>query len=250
MRLFEVISVQLPAEDNQIFSRSASEESGDEVMEGRVKDYAMAGIAAASLAGAVSNSHRLQNDHERVYGPETTSQSIELPGPSAQHNPDEYEALQKSDEEYETGEPELEKLAGAIAKKYRVSQNMVNDIVALAHHYEDDVFPKAIDILAVIAVESSFNPRAVSQLRRDPARGLMQVRPGVWGIDPNDLATIEQQIRAGAKILKHYYQKTKSAEGALHAYNMGITNYRRGKTNPRYVNKVDIAKRYFASYLL
>lgn len=129
-------------------------------------------------------------------------------------------------------------LAIGIAKHYRVNQNLAQKVVNLAFEYEDSEFPKAEDILAVIGIESSFNPDSVSPLRKDPARGLMQVRPGIWNLDPESLDSIESQIKYGVGILKHYYRKTGSQEDTLHAYNIGLTRFRRGGRNERYVAKV------------
>lgn len=218
---------------------------GEEVMEGNFRDYALAGIASASMLGGMYNADRLSNIDKE---PTTVTKSINLPTPAPQ--PDrEVEPSDPIDHEADENEAALRGLARAIAKKYRVSEDLVNNIVYLAHKYEDETFPRAIDILAVIAVESSFNPKAVSRLKRDPARGLMQVRPGVWGLNISDLNNIEQQIRIGARILNKYYDRTKDADSALQAYNVGITNFRRGKTNPRYSSKVARERETFSQYL-
>lgn len=217
----------------------------NEIMEGRLKDLAVSGIAAASLAGAVHNAHKFDNTHDGPAPKGSVSYSIDLPEPKAQ--PYIAPMPQNDEGDYDAQEDTLRTIAKAIAKKYRVSESLVNDIVILAHKYEDPVFPKAIDILAVIAVESSFNPEAVSQLRHDPARGLMQVRPGVWGLDVSDLDNIENQIQIGARILKRYYARTKNPESALQAYNVGITNYKRGVKNPRYLQKIHAAREYIAN---
>ena len=129
------------------------------------------------------------------------------------------------------------KLATQIAAKYRVDKELVQQVVDLAYQYQDETFPKAEDILAIIGVESSFNPNSRSSLKRDPAVGLMQVRPGVWNINPKDLTSIEAQIKYGAAILKRYYKKLGNVEDAIQAYNVGITRFRRGTRNTRYVTK-------------
>lgn len=132
----------------------------------------------------------------------------------------------------------VQELASIITSKYKVDPALAAKVAALAKKHEKPVFPRAEDILAVIGIESSFNPNAVSGLRRDPAVGLTQVRPGIWGLNPAALkGNIEKQIYTAVKILDQYNQKLKNPEAALHAYNMGITAYRQGKTNPRYVEK-------------
>jgi hypothetical protein len=132
-------------------------------------------------------------------------------------------------------------LATAITDKYAVGTDFAVKVAKLAIKHEAATFPKAEDILAVVGIESSFKPHAASKLAKDPAVGLMQVRPGVWGLDPNKLkASAEEQIKVGSKILHDYYQKLKSKEAALQAYNVGLTNYMKKKgLNPRYVPKFD-----------
>ncbi len=137
-------------------------------------------------------------------------------------------------------------LARNIARTYRVKLNLAQEVVDLAFEHEDSEFPTAEDILAVIGTESSFNPDSVSPLRKDPALGLMQVRPGVWNLDPESLDDVESQIKIGVEILKHYYKKTGSREDALQAYNIGLTRFRRGGRNPRYVAKVDTLRGKYA----
>lgn len=141
--------------------------------------------------------------------------------------------------EITTTAPEIDRaeLARTIAKKYRVSRKLVQQVVGLAYKYEDPTFPKAADILAIVGIESSFNPKSRSRLRRDPAIGLMQVRPGIWNISLAELRSIESNIKHGANILRHYYKKLGSAEAAVQAYNLGLTKFRKGGRNKRYVAK-------------
>jgi len=85
--------------------------------------------------------------------------------------------------------------------------------------------------LAIIEVESHFNPYAVSKLKKDPARGLMQVRYNVWhkqlGIEKrNDLHDIEMGIDAGCSVLRIYLDKTENnMKKALYKYVGGSEKY-------------------------
>lgn len=136
--------------------------------------------------------------------------------------------------------PRVDMLVAKAAAKYRVDPKIVSAAVLSAIKYQHSDFPTAKDILAVVGTESSFNPAAKSQLKTDPAQGLMQVRPGVWKLPAASMDTIDSQIKTGAQILRQYYVKLGDREAALHAYNVGLTNHKTGKvTNPRYVPKVN-----------
>jgi hypothetical protein len=143
-------------------------------------------------------------------------------------------------------ELELEKLTDIIVSNYGIDPELANEIVRLAKKYEKKSFPRAVDILAIIGIESSFNPGAVSGLKTDPAVGLTQIRPNVWGLDANELkGDIEQQISASSDILAKYKHRLKSTEDAVHAYNVGITAFRRGDYNPDYVKKFKTEKKLY-----
>lgn len=134
--------------------------------------------------------------------------------------------------------PKQQQMAEQIADKYRIDIDDALEIVMIAHKYEKPNFPKAKDILAIIGVESSFDPSAVSGLRRDPAVGLMQVRPKVWNMTAADLeGNVEKQIATGADILHLYYKKLRSRDAAVAAYNVGMSEFRSGNSNEGFVAK-------------
>jgi soluble lytic murein transglycosylase-like protein len=75
-------------------------------------------------------------------------------------------------------------------------------------------------VLAIMAVESDFNPKATSVVG---AQGLMQVMPHwkrVLGIN-GDLFDVETNIRHGMQILGFYMEMYGDLETALTAYNRG-----------------------------
>ena len=124
-----------------------------------------------------------------------------------------------------------------ISKKYRVAAEPIAAIVAEA--YEQGAQQK-IDptlILAVMAVESSFNPFAQSSVG---AQGLMQVMTRVHtdkyeNFGGNHAAFDPvSNLRVGASILKEYIKITGSVEGALKYY-VGAANM---QTDGGYANKV------------
>ena len=133
----------------------------------------------------------------------------------------------------------VEDLTQVVLDKYRIAPGKAEEIVNLAIKYEKPVFPKAEELLAIIGIESSFNPNAKSNLKHDKAVGLTQVRPKIWGIHAADLKNnLDKQVKLGADILDKYNHKLGSKDKAVHAYNIGLTNMRHGKgLNPGYVEK-------------
>jgi len=91
---------------------------------------------------------------------------------------------------------------------------------------------------------SSFKPHAKSKLANDPATGLMQVRPKTLGLDSQRMEQdVEYQIKSGSDLLKDYYKRLGNSDDALHAYNVGLTNFNTKKRlNPRYAVKVKAEK--------
>ena len=113
-----------------------------------------------------------------------------------------------------------------LAKRYRVSSEMTISVVAKAHAIGAELKLDPLLILAVIAVESRFNPVAESGMG---AKGLMQVIPryhsdkfGPLGgekvaFDPH------ANIFVGARILKDYLRRTGDVVDALQLY-VGATS--------------------------
>jgi soluble lytic murein transglycosylase-like protein len=134
---------------------------------------------------------------------------------------------------------EIQNLTDIVLDKYKIDPKKAKEIVELTKKYEATSFPKAEDLLAVIGIESSFNPAAKSHLAHDKAIGLTQVRPKIWGIHASDLkGNLDKQISLSADILAKYYQKLGSKDKAIHAYNVGLTNVRHHTgLNPKYVEK-------------
>ena len=119
--------------------------------------------------------------------------------------------------------------------------------------YEEEVLESArragIDpalLMAVIRVESSFNPYAISPAG---AVGLTQVMPRTakWISDKlgisGRLADPSDNIRIGSSYLKYLIDKYKSLEKALKAYNIGPKAYESGSKKEaaeRYLKKVKL----------
>jgi len=141
---------------------------------------------------------------------------------------------------------EAQQLADKILKKYKVDPKLALQVAKLAKKHEKPVFPKAEDILCIVGIESSFRPHAISNLKKDPAMGLTQIRPGVHKLDSKKLGgDIEHQIEKSAEILNKYNKHLKNKEAAIIAYNVGPGDYRKGNYNQNYINKFKNEKQLY-----
>jgi soluble lytic murein transglycosylase-like protein len=113
-----------------------------------------------------------------------------------------------------------------LARRYRVSSEMTANVVAKAHAVGAELKLDPLLILAVIAVESRFNPLAESVMG---AKGLMQVIPRYHSdkFDPLGGEKVAfdpyANIVVGAKILQEYLRRTGDIADALQLY-VGATS--------------------------
>jgi soluble lytic murein transglycosylase-like protein len=108
-----------------------------------------------------------------------------------------------------------------IAKRYRVSDQAVAGYVSLAYQAGTQHSVDPLLILAVMAIESRYNPVAESNMG---ARGLMQVIPKYHleklldhGGEPA-LLDPAVNIAVGTQILREYYRRFRDVETALQMY--------------------------------
>jgi hypothetical protein len=136
----------------------------------------------------------------------------------------------------EPTDPKYQALGEYLAKRYRVSQDQTTDYVATAYAVGREVGVDPLLILAVISVESRFNPIAESVMG---AKGLMQIMPRyhLEKFEPfGGLKSVfdpEANITAGAKIIKEYTVRTRDVSEALQMY-VGTSD----ETDYSYPNKV------------
>lgn len=138
-----------------------------------------------------------------------------------------------------TAHPEVPRytaLAEFLAKRYKVSQDVTLEFVQIAHAEAKRVNLDPLLIMAVIAIESRYNPIAESVVG---AKGLMQIIPRFHGdklaefggekavFDP------ESNIRVGTRILREYLSRTGNIGIALQMYAGAL-----GDDNDTYTNKV------------
>ena len=135
-------------------------------------------------------------------------------------------------------EKEFEKtrVAKWISRKYKVSDGAVREIVEISFSAGDKFEIDPYVIMAVIAIESSFNPLAESSAG---ALGLMQVMPLIHrkkfekygGFDKS--LDVKVNVYVGTEILKNFYLRYGNYQRALLAY-VGVSQ----KSNSSYPKKV------------
>lgn len=133
-------------------------------------------------------------------------------------------------------DPGMDRIAAVVARRHHVSPLVVNSMLRTVHReaQADGVDP--LLILAVITVESGFNPFAESQIG---AQGLMQVMPVMHtgrtspGGHGTTLFDPEENIHVGTLVLKDCLRDGGSVEAALQRY--GAVN---GDLDATYVARV------------
>jgi soluble lytic murein transglycosylase-like protein len=112
-------------------------------------------------------------------------------------------------------------LSEFVANRYRVSQAVAFDLVELAHRVGKDLQLDPLLIIAVISIESRFNPIAESVTG---AKGLMQIIPKYHADKLREFGGVdsvfdpETNIQVGAQILKEYIRLTGNVGIALQMY--------------------------------
>lgn len=132
--------------------------------------------------------------------------------------------------------PTMERVVRYLSQRYRVSSTAVSPLVREAHEVGRSMGVDPLLIIAVMAIESRFNPFAESSVG---AQGLMQVMPRFHedklqdGEDVTAFLDPETNIRVGAQILKESIKRAGSVMGGLQRYNGNP-----GDPNQSYANKV------------
>jgi len=117
--------------------------------------------------------------------------------------------------------PEIDALAASLAKRYRVSIEATRSLIATAYGEGRRIGLDPLLIIAVIAVESRFNPIAESAMG---AQGLMQVIPRfhkkhLEGAATDSVLEPHANIRLGARVLKDYIKSGGTEVAGLQRYN-------------------------------
>jgi ribosomal protein S30 len=113
-----------------------------------------------------------------------------------------------------------------IARGYRLNKDFAKDVVSNAVKVGKELDVDPLLILSVIAIESSFNPKAQSSVG---AQGLMQVHTRVHKEKFSEQGSRQEQfsiyenLRVGTRILKGYISRSGSVAGGLKRY-VGAAN--------------------------
>jgi soluble lytic murein transglycosylase-like protein len=119
-------------------------------------------------------------------------------------------------------DPGQQALSEYVSRRYFVAATITERMVAAAYRAAAEVGLDPLTVLAVIAVESRFNPIAESNMG---AKGLMQIIPrfhldklhAAGGVDA--VFDPEANIMVGARILQEYVYRGGTLEAGLQQYN-------------------------------
>ena len=120
-------------------------------------------------------------------------------------------------------------------------------IVDAANKYGRQYGLDPLLVLALIKTESSFNPKACSNVN---CRGLMQISyryAPSWGISRSRLYEIEYNIQHGTRLLRtEFISKMGSIYDGLRAYNQGVNGAKKSSGNGKaYADKI---MKYYKAY--
>jgi soluble lytic murein transglycosylase-like protein len=140
---------------------------------------------------------------------------------------------------------EMKRVRDYVAKRYKVPTASLDPVLAAAEHRGRSSGIDPMLIVAVMAIESSFNPLAVSSMG---AQGLMQVIPRFHmdklGADRRKDALFDPllNVRVGTEVLVEGLRRFGSMESALQYYGGALDD-----PNTAYANKVLAMKRRLVS---
>jgi soluble lytic murein transglycosylase-like protein len=120
---------------------------------------------------------------------------------------------------HDDDERDIEALAGAVARRYRVSDEAIHDVVRASFEEARRNRLDPLLVVAVIAIESRFNPFAQSSMG---AQGLMQVipqyHPEKYDADGESMLDPRINIRVGARVLREYIARGGNESAGLRLY--------------------------------
>uniref|UniRef100_A0ABX1N5I5 Transglycosylase SLT domain-containing protein n=1 Tax=Aromatoleum buckelii TaxID=200254 RepID=A0ABX1N5I5_9RHOO len=140
---------------------------------------------------------------------------------------------------------EMRRVRDYVARRYKVPTTMLEPVLAAAEHHGRTSGIDPLLIVAMMAIESSFNPVAVSSMG---AQGLMQVIPRfhmdkIGDVErKNPLFDPQLNVRVGTQVLAEGLRRFGSLQAALQYYGGA-----RSDPQARYANKVLAMKKRLIS---
>jgi len=128
-------------------------------------------------------------------------------------------------------DPEQRVLAEHLSRRFQVARGATEVMVAAAYRAAQEVGLDPLLVLAVISIESRFNPIAESGMG---ARGLMQIIPRFHRAKLEEeggedaVLDPESNILVGTRILQEYVHRTGTLEAGLQLYNGATRDYTAG----------------------
>lgn len=126
-----------------------------------------------------------------------------------------------------------------------------NEIINLIREISDEENYNGVSLIrAIVAVESSYNPRAINLGDRPPSVGLMGLKVPTaryyvpWIEIEEQLFDAPTNIRAGVRFVKDLEKKWLASygiDGVIQMYNLGETRFNRGERSPEYLARVRAA---------
>jgi len=198
---------------------------------GRLAQWSRRLVSVMALcASVVALALIVESQYGQLLFEETLQQSAESEAEAGSKHGREAAALNPAEES------RYRALSGFVANRYRVSQDVAYDLVRVAHRAGHERQLDPLLIIAVIAVESRFNPIAESVAG---AKGLMQIIPKYHSDKLEEFGGEKAvydpaaNIQVGAQILKEYLRLTGNLGSALQMYAGAL-----GDTEDQYTNKV------------
>ncbi len=133
----------------------------------------------------------------------------------------------------EESTPAADALAGVVARRYRIAHGSARDVVRIAYREGKRHGVDPLLILAVVAVESRFNPIAESE---QGAVGLMQIVPRFHKdkfAASGEAAMLQPHVNiaVGARILKDSIRRGGTETAGLQLYNGAVDDETRAYAN-------------------
>ncbi len=190
---------------------------------------AVAGVALAGLAAALYLAHPVEPSAADDAGANTAAclhVPLELAVEALPAAPKAPNPVARARKFSVSGQPTLDEtqrfLVRHLSRRFQIARETVRTIVTEAYRAGESVGLDPLLLLAVISVESSFNPVAESVMG---AKGLMQIIPryhlAKLEAHGGESAVLDpvSNIHVGARILKEYIARMGSLEGGLQFYN-------------------------------